>query len=1331
MNGTLRGFLRRGLSKAVMLLALLGLLPRFASAQVGLPPSILAQPLDITVLKDTSLAFTVVVSSLTAVNYQWYKDGTPISGATGPIYTTLLAGLFDQGNYWVVAVNSGGSVTSRVARATVLGENDIPLSVSDRYAATEDTTLTVPAGGGVLANDTDTYPGGLIALLETGPNNGTLTLSNNGGFSYTPATNFNGTDSFTYRAWDGQYKPIEDYDVGTKAQVVQKGQPGAQSFSHGVDGDADYYIRRVRLYLSREATAPDTNLIVSIGTGINSGMIGAPASVNPLSITNTSNGSSFQPYDIIFPQAVGPLTAGVTYFLNLENEAANNKDVKIAWPDADGYVKGGYYKNGAVGTKDIRFILSDLVVSDVALVAITVAPTNDAPLAVNDTAATLEDTTVEVPVLLNDNDVDSPAIWLANAYTTNGTVSINETNVVFTPATNFNGTVVLSYVVTDGALLSTGKVTVTVSPVNDAPFALNDSTNTLEDVSVTIRVLWNDYDVEKSPLTVASVLASNGTAVINGTNVVFTPAPNFNGIATLSYVVSDGTASATGSVTITVAAVNDAPVAINDSITTAEDTSIAISVLANDTDWDSATLTIASVSTTNGTAAISGTNVVFTPATNYNGAVVLSYAVTDGALFATGRVSVTVTPVNDKPIPVNDTTNTVEDTSVTIRVLANDSDVDSASTSLTEVSTTNGTALVSGTNVVFTPATNYNGTVTLNYVISDGALYATGKVTVTVSAVNDAPVAVNDVTTTPEDTALTIPVLLNDYDVDSATLTITSISPTNGTAVISGTNVVFTPATNFNGAAAVRYTISDGTLSATGLVTIAVTAVNDAPIARTDSTNLVEDTTVTIAVLANDSDVEASPLTVTGVFTTNGAVRFTTTNITFTPATNYNGTLLLGYVVSDGSLSSTGIVVVTVTSGYDAPVAMTDTFTMSEDSSATIPVTANDYNPDGSVLSITSVTTTNGTAAVSGTNVLFSPAANYFGDAKLFYVMTDGTTSSTSSVIVTVIAVNDPPVALGESFTTLQNTPLSVLAPGLLTNDSDVESSKLSAVISKAPDHGTLDLNADGSFVYTPESNYFGADSFTYKAFDGAAQSAAATVSLNVVLTNNLRLALDVVSNSWKVAVTGPYPAVYTLLVSSNNTDWVAVTTNTTFDGSIEYLDTVRRGTMCFYQARVGTQATTVIEGNSLYGGSDVDCRESKKCAQSFRHGTAGGPGYSVSKIVLHVSRSATVPNAPLNVSIGTTLNGTALAGTAVAINTATITNSSAGASFQTYEIVYDRPINLTAGTTYYLNFDCEAANNGRIYFETSGFSTAYSSGTFYRNNANQGEDAVFEIWGQ
>src|SRR5204863_287417 len=148
-------------------------------------------------------------------------------------------------------------------------------------------------------------------------------------------------------------------------------------------------------------------------------------------------------------------------------------------------------------------------------------------------------------------------------------------------------------------------VTVTVTPVNDPPEALDDTATTPEDVPVTIDPLANDTDLDGDSLTITGATTTNGTVVIvGGTNLLFSPSTNFNGTTTIPYTISDGNGgSASATVTVTVTPVNDPPVAVDDSATTPEDVAVSIAPLANDSDLDGDSLTITDATTTNGTLA--------------------------------------------------------------------------------------------------------------------------------------------------------------------------------------------------------------------------------------------------------------------------------------------------------------------------------------------------------------------------------------------------------------------------------------------------------------------------------------------------------------------------------------------------------------------------------------------------------------------------------------------------------------------------------------------------------------------------------------------------------
>ena len=289
---------------------------------------------------------------------------------------------------------------------------------------------------------------------------------------------------------------------------------------------------------------------------------------------------------------------------------------------------------------------------------------------------------------------------------------------------------------------------VTATPVNSAPSANNDAPTMYEDTVLTIVVTANDSDIDPiDTIEVTDVTTpGNGTAAIasgSTTTVTYTPDANYNGSDSFVYTVSDGTATATATVTITITAVNDAPEAMDYTATTVEDTAVNINVVANDTDPDIGdTVTISSyTSPSNGTASPSSTTFTYTPDANYNGSDSFVYTVSDGTDTDTGTVTITVTAVNDPPTAVDDTATTTKDTAVDINMVANDTDVEGDTLSVTSVTTpSKGTAAIDMNNtavVTYTPNTGFIGTDSFEYTL-DGAA-TTGTVNITVAEASARP----------------------------------------------------------------------------------------------------------------------------------------------------------------------------------------------------------------------------------------------------------------------------------------------------------------------------------------------------------------------------------------------------------------------------------------------------------------------------------------------------------------------------------------------------------------------------------------------------------------
>jgi VCBS repeat-containing protein len=227
--------------------------------------------------------------------------------------------------------------------------------------------------------------------------------------------------------------------------------------------------------------------------------------------------------------------------------------------------------------------------------------------------------------------------------------------------------------------------------------------------------------------------------------------------------------------------------------------------------------------------------------------------------------------------------------------------------------------------------------------------------------------------------------------------------------------------------------------------------------------------------------------------------------IVYTPAANYNGTDSFTYKANDGQAdSNVATVSVTVNPVNDAPVAANDSFSTDEDTALTVAapgVLGNDSDVDSAAITAIMISPPShgGLTLNADGSFTYTPAANFNGTDSFTYKANDGQAdSSPATATITVRAVNNAPVARDDAYGTNQDSPLTVAAPGVLGNDSDVDSPTLTAVLIAGPAHGTLALNSDGSFTYTPAVGYSGADSFSYKANDGQTNSNLATVSLTV-----------------------------------------------------------------------------------------------------------------------------------------------------------------------------------------------------------------------------------------
>ena len=280
------------------------------------------------------------------------------------------------------------------------------------------------------------------------------------------------------------------------------------------------------------------------------------------------------------------------------------------------------------------------------------------------------------------SDVDGDTINYSVALSNNSLVShsLNSNILTITPLANASGIVSVEVNASSTSFTTTQNFNITINPVNDGPIANNDDVNTSEDANITINVLGNDTDTELDILSIVgiNIAPNNGNAIIVGSSINYTPNQDFTGNDTFSYTISDGNLNASASVSVLVIAVNDAPIANNDSVTISEDTNITINVLDNDSDVDS-NLSIISIDTnsTQGNVSFSDKNITYIAKANFTGNDSFTYTISDGNLSAIATVNVTVSNQNDAPsITSASSVNVNENTTAVITITANDTDGD-------------------------------------------------------------------------------------------------------------------------------------------------------------------------------------------------------------------------------------------------------------------------------------------------------------------------------------------------------------------------------------------------------------------------------------------------------------------------------------------------------------------------------------------------------------------------------------------------------------------------------------------------------------------------------
>jgi hypothetical protein len=759
---------------------------------------------------------------------------------------------------------------------------------------------------------------------------------------------------------------------------------------------------------------------------------------------------------------------------------------------------------------------------------LTVTPVNHAPTAQDGSATVAEDGAIVLDPRGNARDVDGDplSVVIVSGPVHGALVRNADGSFTYTPAAYYAGGDSFTYQVNDGTADSNvATIVLTVTPVNHAPVAVNDTAATDQGVPVTIDVLANDSDIDNSTgvnagsgraanagLTARIVSQpANGTLTVNADGTLtYKPNAAFSGTDSFSYVANDGVVdSALASVTITVRATNHAPVANDDTFNGKQGQPLNFNPLSNDTDADGDALSLVLVSgpahgtlTRNADGSLS-----YVSSGSWTGTDTLTYQASDGkSLSNVATVRLVVASANQAPVAANDTARVHNNQTANIRVLANDTDADGDALSSRMVAGPKHGTVVHNADGSFsyTADCGYTGTDTFTYVANDGKADSNlATVTITVLGPNLPPLAFDDGAWVNENGAVKIDPVANDWDINGDPLTARILcGPSHGSLALNADGTyTYTPDANWYGLDGFTYAANDGQFDSNpAMVWIHVAHVNQAPVANNDAVTARAGQATRIDVLANDSDVDGDSLHATltatpkhGTLTRNWDGSFS-----YTAQAAFVGTDTFVYVADDGQLKSApATVTITVLAPNHAPVARDDQATTNAGTPVRIDLLANDSDADGDKLAARIVCgPCHGTLSLNPDgSYTYTPNKGWYGTDSFSYRDSDGTAdSNTAMVCITVAPVNHAPTARNASFQVQKDGSVCIDFGCLI---GDVDGDCLTLTLGKAA-HGTLTRNYDGTYTYRPAHGYTGTDGFAYTVSDGRL-SATATVSLNVV----------------------------------------------------------------------------------------------------------------------------------------------------------------------------------------------------------------------------------------
>ena len=978
----------------------------------------------------------------------------------------------------------------------------VPVANADSYRVAPGYTRQVPAAQGVLANDTNADGNPLIATLATQPANGIVTLNSDGSFSYTPAAGFEGGDSFTYTASDG-------YATSTPATVyIEVGYsiPVANPDSYSVQDGA--------------------TLTVSAANGV---------------LANDSNADGLPFTAQLVPSIVDYSSWHMGFFAE---PTSNGGSLTLNGDGSFSYTQN----DGVIGTDSFIYQASDAYgnVSYQATVTIQVTPST--PVANNDAYAAIQGQTLTVGnpatqayvVTVGGANADEgplsalysmPNVTCANF----GTVGPWDITPAWVDA-NIRNFLVGGYFGQVNVFLAVNlplspymvaymrALGITVYDSSDADALVTDVTQFIEN-----GVLANDTNADGLPL--SAILVQNvthGGLTLNADGTFsYTPAAGFSGTDSFTYEATDGQGDTSTPATVSIT-VSSVPVAANDSYSVQSGSTLTVNavngVLANDSNADGNPLSAALVTgVSNGTLTLNADgSFSYTSNAGYAGSDSFTYTASDSdATSAPATVSITVT--GSTPVANPDSYSAIQGETLTVfgpipavyaaLVSDNFDDMETLTTALNAIPNYSGYGyyLNALQDNYLDDSIRYwgcNAIIAWQQPIAPAVAAYANALGFAVFSSDDLATLVADVQTLM---STGNGVLANDTNADGLPLTAQVVTTTQQGKLTLAPDGGFTymPDADFYGADTFTYEAMDGYGNTSAPATVTLT-VNSVPVANPDSYSTLPgqplEVTAANGVLANDSNADGNPLSATLVTNvSNGTLTLNADgSFSYTPNAGFTGTDSFSYSASD-SYAMSAPATVTITVGYSIPVANPDSYSTVQgeplEITATNGVLANDTNADG--IPITTVTLctppTDGVVTLNNDGSFqYVPNDGFSGTDTFGYTISDGqATSAPATVSITVYSV---PVAVADSYSVLAGHTLTEnTAGGVQANDTNADGNALTSVLVANVSHGTLTLDGDGSFSYTPVAGFSGTDSFTYYDANGPAQSASETVTLTIL----------------------------------------------------------------------------------------------------------------------------------------------------------------------------------------------------------------------------------------